>query len=349
MDVLILHNAVAPDASPAERDVLVQAEAIVGALDRLGHRWECFPCTLDLEAVLHRLARPRPDVVFQLVESLAGTDQLTALIPALLDHLGIPYTGAPTAALLWTNHKLVCKQRLRLAGLCTPDWFAPEALGSQPAGCQDPKGFDPDGLDPQALWILKTVGEHASFGLDDQALVRTASAEDLREAVRAQKRRLGRPCFAERFIDGREFNVSLLAGMQGVEVLPPAEIDFSSFPPGKPRLVGASAKWDETSFEYHHTPHCFDSPPEDEPLLGELCRLAKTCWQLFGLAGYARVDFRVDADGRPWILEVNANPCLAPDAGFAAALARAGIPFEQAIQRILDAANHRLGTGAPDT
>lgn len=346
MDVLILHNAVDPHASAAERDVLVQADAIAGALDRLGHRWQRISCTLDLEAVRKYLMQHRPAVVFQLVESLAGSDELAALVPALLDHLAIPYTGATTAALLWTNHKLVCKQRLRLAGLPTPAWFAAEALGTLAAAGEGPPGPEPAASERPAVWILKTVTEHASFGLDDEALVCTTSAEALETAVRARQRRLGRPCFAEQFIDGREFNLSLLASPGGPEVLPPAEIDFSAFPPHKPRLVGARAKWDETSFEYQHTPRRFDFPPEDHPLLHKLHGLAKACWQLFGLAGYARVDFRVDAHGRPWILEVNANPCLAPDAGFAAALARAGIPFEQAIQRILDAAHCRLGFAA---
>jgi len=337
MDVVILHNAVAADASAADRDVLVQAEAIAGALARLGHRWQLLPCTLDLETVRRQLAELQPDVVFQLVESLAGCDQLAALAPALLDHLGIPYTGAPTTALLWTNHKLLCKRRLRLAGLPTPDWFA---LERESHAGEEFDGANPGAAHPSAdtpgVWILKAIGEHASFELEDDAVIRTSTAEELSGAIVARTHRLGRPCFAERFIDGREFNLSLLAAPQGVEVLPPAEIDFSAFPPNTPRLVGARAKWDESSFEFQHTPRRFEFSQADVPLLQELCRLATGCWQLFGLAGYARVDFRVDAWGRPWILEINANPCLSPDAGFAAALARAGIPFEQAVQRILD-------------
>ncbi len=339
MNVWILYNAVAPDAPAADRDVLVQVEAVAGALDRLGHRWQLLPCTLDWEAVRSGLALHRPDVVFQLVESLADNDQLAALVPALLDHLAIPYTGASTEALLWTNNKLMCKARLRSAGLPTPDWFAPQAVVGAGTGCAGQAPGDlPAAPDCSGVWIIKAVGQHASFGLEDDALVCPDSLTGLRMAVAARERRLGRPCFAERFVDGRELNLSLLAGPAGVEVLPPAEIDFSAFPPGKPRLVGARAKWDETSFEFHHTPARFEFPASDSPLLDELAGLASTCWGLFGLAGYARVDFRVDTEGRAWILEINANPCLSPDAGFADALVRAGIPFEQAIQRILDAA-----------
>ncbi len=84
-----------------------------------------------------------------------------------------------------------------------------------------------------------------------------------------------------------------------------------------------------------NTPRRFDFPPHDSPLLKRIGELAAACWDLFRVRGYTRVDFRVDPDGRPWILEVNANPCLSPDAGFAAALERAGISYDEAVARIL--------------
>ena len=76
-------------------------------------------------------------------------------------------------------------------------------------------------------------------------------------------------------------------------------------------------------------------------LAERLHRVALDCWALFRLDGYARVDFRVDERGRPWVLEVNANPCLSPDAGFAAALAEAGIGYEAAVARLVDDALER--------
>ena len=138
--------------------------------------------------------------------------------------------------------------------------------------------------------------------------------------MHAHSARLGRACYAEQYIDGREFNLSVLASPQGPQVLPPAEIDFSGFPPGKPRLVGYRAKWEEGSFEFQHTPRRFDFPAEDGPLLDRLRDLALGSWRVFGLRGYGRVDFRVDEAGHPWVLETNTNPCLSPDAGFYAAL-----------------------------
>jgi D-alanine-D-alanine ligase len=118
-------------------------------------------------------------------------------------------------------------------------------------------------------------------------------------------------------------------------VLPPAEIDFVDYAPDKPKVVGYRAKWDADSFEYHHTPRRFDFPAEDASLLRQLTAIAKDCWRILGVRGYVRVDFRLDRDGKPWVLEVNANPCLSPDAGFFAAAQRAGLGFEQVIERIL--------------
>ncbi|MDX9976035.1 MAG: GNAT family N-acetyltransferase, partial [FCB group bacterium] len=119
------------------------------------------------------------------------------------------------------------------------------------------------------------------------------------------------------------------------------------FPADRPRILDYAAKWDPASFAYSHTPRTFDLSPEDGPLVARLRELTDACWRTFGLSGYARVDFRVDAAGRPWILEVNANPCLAPDAGFAAALHEARIPYEQAIRRLVAAAVPANGSCRP--
>lgn len=177
-------------------------------------------------------------------------------------------------------------------------------------------------------WIVKSVWEHASVGLGDSSVLRGVTAAEAAA-------RLPEGFFAERYIEGREFNVGLLAGADGPETLPPAEIVFEAYPEGKPRIVGYSAKWDTASFEYAHTVRRFVDPAADGPLLAQISQLARRCWEVFGLGGYARVDFRVDAAGRPWILEVNANPCLAPDSGFAAMLAQAGIDYGAAMERIV--------------
>jgi ribosomal protein S18 acetylase RimI-like enzyme len=138
-----------------------------------------------------------------------------------------------------------------------------------------------------------------------------------------------------------EFNLGMLAGPDGPEALPAAELVFRDYPAGKPKIVGYPAKWDAGSFEYLNTIRHFADVPADAPLLEEMRRLARQCWSVFGLAGVARVDFRVDAQNRPWILEINANPCLSPDSGFAAMLKQAGIPFDRAVSRLLADAQTR--------
>ena len=183
--------------------------------------------------------------------------------------------------------------------------------------------------------------------MDAQSIVAGDGAEVL-AILPERAARLGGVCFAERFIDGREFNLSILGDRKGPEVLPPAEILFEGFEDDRPRIVDYQAKWDETAWAYHHTPRHFDFNDSDRALLAALKETALGCWHHFGLSGYARVDFRVDRTGRPWVLEVNTNPCLAPDAGFAAALNRGGIDYSQAIGRILSDALPLSGRPGPD-
>ncbi|MBW3539892.1 MAG: D-alanine--D-alanine ligase [Planctomycetes bacterium] len=346
MKVIILYNAPAEDASIAESDVLAQRDAVAAALVRLGHDVHPLPATLNLAAVRERLVELQPGVVFNLVESLGGTDRLAPVATLLLDALHLPYTGARTRATLTTSDKLTAKAALVAAGLPTPAWLAIAPDGRQhsqfnlaAATSLSSKIQPASAALPQSdRVILKAVWEHASFHMGDDAIVTLADDTPLDERLRERERTTGRTYFAEAFIDGREFNLTLLGGVEGPEVLPPAEIDFAAFPEGKPRIVGYSAKWDERSFEYHHTPRQFLASAADEPLLDEMRSLARRCWDVFELTGYARVDFRVDSRGLPWILEVNTNPCLTPDAGFAAAVEYAGIGYDRAIGRILEEA-----------
>lgn len=331
MYVAILHNRVADGASESDRDVLVQLEVVETALEQLGHQRVVIPCDLDLQFLVQQLRQLRPEVVFNLVESLNGSDSLGFVVPALLDSMDVRYTGAPTGATFLTNHKLLAKQRLSQAGLPTPVWFSDMPAG----GGRLSPGQAVGAVRPGNRFVIKAVSEHASVGLDEHSLVTVMDEVELQRRLQEFRETLQRPCFAEQFIDGREFNISLLAEADGCQVLPPAEIDFSAFPAGKPRLVGYRAKWDQTTFEFRNTPRRFGFPPQDEPLLQRIGELARACWALFGLAGYTRVDFRVDREGQPWILEVNTNPCLSPDAGFAAALQQASIGRNEAVARIL--------------
>jgi D-alanine-D-alanine ligase len=347
MRVAVLHNAVSQQDTIEDRDVLVQVNAVLDALKRIGHERHVVACTLDLESMKKKLDQLRPDVIFNLIEALQGDDSLVYLPPAVFDSLKIPYTGGHTESLLLTTNKLLAKERLFNAGLPTPPWIL-----SGVNSTSDGYFYENNPCDDQiaackeasARWIIKGVWDQGSRDMEDEAVFEGNAAE---VGLRLKKRidRTHRPAFAEQFIEGREFNIAILSGSDSVDVLPPAEIDFSAYPREKPRIVGYRAKWESDSFEYHNTPRTFDFPESDKPLLDSLNSLTHRCWNLFMLHGWARVDFRVDCEGRPWILEVNANPCLSPDSGFAAALKQADISFDTAIQRIIN--DVRTGNRAP--
>jgi D-alanine-D-alanine ligase len=317
----ILHDVHAAEGPPDQSDTLVEAHAIAAVLEAIGFATPIVAVDLDLQSLERTLAELAPRVIVNLVESLEGRGRLIHVVPALLESLDLPFTGCSSSALGLTSHKVLAKRQLRTAGIQTPATF------------EEPAALAETAL--SAAWIVKSVWEHASLGLDDSSVVSGAGVPD---AVAARRAQFGGEWFAEEFVPGRELNVALIATGDGPRVLPVAEIRFDDFPADKPRIVGYAAKWDADSVEYRSTPRAFDVEPAIAHRVGEI---ALACWRLFGLDGYARVDFRVDEQGEPWVLEVNANPCLSPDAGFAAALAEAGVEYRAAITGLVDDALRR--------
>jgi D-alanine-D-alanine ligase len=329
-----VHQAVSEEATVDEQDVFAQRDAILAALARLGHAAEALPCTLDLAALRAELGRRDPELIFNLVESLGGSDQFITLAPQAYEAWGYRYTGVSAEGLWRTTNKLHGKRFYAEHSIPTLPWWdasAPDTI--QNALVRE--------LDWPSRWIRKPVWEHASFGMTDQAVIACENFSQLVHATRDWSKQLARPCFAEPYVAGREFNLSILAGETGPEVMPPAEIEFLNYAQDKPKIVGYAAKWTEDAAEYEGTPRTFDFPASDAPLLARLREIALRCWHRLGLRGYARVDFRVDEQSRPWVLEVNANPCIAPWSGFTAAIERAGYTYDQAIARILADATSR--------
>lgn len=312
--IVILHDAVDACAGPDAQDTLVQVNSVCAALIRLGFDPVTLAVSADIKALHRELVRLRPDLVFNLVESAPGLGHYIDRVPRLLDELAIPYTGSSAKVLRQTSDKLHAKQIM--------DWYAMPTPALW------------DGRDG-GRWIVKSAWEHASLGMDDTCVVRGDEAE---ASIADRQYRLGGVWFAERYIEGREVNVSLLEGANGPQVLAVAEIDFVDYSPGKPRIVGYAAKWLQGSFEYHNTPRRFLDDESERPLRENLIGLALRCWETFGLKGYVRIDARVEDSGKPWLLEINANPCLSPDAGFAAAIDYAGLDYDVAIARIVASA-----------
>jgi D-alanine-D-alanine ligase len=311
--VVVLHDAAAVKGAADSADVLAEAAHVSRGLESLGYEPVIVPVGLDLGALESTLRLLKPRLAFNLVESLAGRGDLIHVVPSLLESLHVPFTGCSSLAQWRTSNKLTAKRRLVDNGVATPEVF----LSGQAKPRRGP-------------WIVKSVWEHASLGLDGDSVVADGGA--VSAVIVRREREHGGQWFAERFVPGRELNVAILAGDGGPSVLPVAEIRFEGFPEGQPHIVGYAAKWDPTSPEYAGTVRSF---AVEQPLGATAVKLALECWDLFELSGYARVDFRVDEGGRLWVLEINANPCLSPGAGFAAMLHAAHIPFGDALARVI--------------
>jgi D-alanine-D-alanine ligase len=314
---VILHGVNKANPAPDDADTLIQAQAIAEALRSNGYTVREQAIDLDLRAVSLLDTHPRP-CVFNLVESLAGQGALGYLPVAVLETLGIPFTGSSALTIAMTTDKPISKRMLRSAGLPTPDWWEHSA--------------PPD----DRLVIVKPSREDGSLGITAASVMR---GKDVRRLAGDRSMPVQ---FAEAYVDGREFNVSLLAvdGSDDTapEVLPVAEIRFVDFPADRPRILDYDAKWAPDSAAYRGTVRHTLAAGEESGLSTRLAEIARQVWTLFNMRGYARVDFRVDRAGQVWIIDINANPCLAPDAGFAAAATAAGMTFDNVVMRIVHAA-----------
>jgi len=320
MHILLLHSDVPPDATADEQDTLIAAEAVTEALQSRGHVVVTAPFRPDVRALKKMLGRERPDVVFNLVESVFGAGIYSSLASAMLARLGVCFTGGSAAHFCATTDKPFAKTILRAAGLPTPDWSAPPVWA---------------GLDEDRAYIVKAADEDSSVGLDDACVVKGA---EVRARAEDSTKRHGGRWFAESYVDGREFNIGVLQENGGPRVLPMAEMTFEEWPPDRPRIVGYTAKWADGSFDYTKTVRRFGVEKEEPRLAAALIDLCRRTWAVFDLVGYVRIDFRVTPAGEPLILEINPNPGIAPDAGFAAAGARAGLSYAELIERIVMAA-----------
>jgi D-alanine-D-alanine ligase len=315
----------ATEERPDEIDTLIAAEAVALALAEIGFLTDIVAVGLDAGDIENLKAR-NPSLVFNLVDAVRGDGKLAPEVPAMLDAAGLSYTGANANAWRGTLSKLATKEKLAAKGLPTPPWSS-----------------DGQGFDSGAPVIVKPIWEHGSLGLDDGSVAKAAEAAGV---IAERETRFQTAHFAEAYVEGREFNLALLQHHRGLHVLPMAEILFEHWGEGRPRIVGYDAKWSPESAAYTGTPRRFGLERNEPDLAARLKELALACWRLFGLSGYARVDFRVDGDGRPWILEVNVNPCLTPDAGFAAAALEAGLSYPRLIGEIVDAVPTTLPASA---
>lgn len=315
----ILYNQPREGALPDELDVLDQVEYIETNLNKLGIITFRKGITSDFMNEVAEIAGERPDFVFNLVESINNKGELNYFIPALLNMYAIPYSGNPLEAMFLTTSKALTYKILHDEGINTPVSLLPSQHKF---------------LKPGIRYIIKPIWEDGSLGITGESVFRYSPGNGLNFDDFDDSHWI-----IQEFIDGREFNVSVLKGKTGPEVMPPAEMVFHNFDDDKPKIVDFKAKWVAESFEYENTVREF--PREKlNPVLAEKIRdMVLKCWSVFGLKGYARVDMRVDMNDVPYVIEVNANPCLSPDSGLVAAVTEAGLPFTEVLERIIDDLN----------
>jgi D-alanine-D-alanine ligase len=327
--IAIVHNEPVCSGSPfseASLDVLVQVEAVETALKELGYASVRIPFARPIERFVSRIMDEKVTMAFNLCETVDEDPGFAGHPAALLELLQIPFSGSPAMALMITTDKSVTQRLLSASGIVTPRFVTYHA--------REP--FSVETL--RFPVIVKPILQDASIGIDQESIF---------ETEKALKRRVGDlyKCFGslliEEYIDGREFNISLF-GYPSAATLALAEIDFSDFPKGLYPIVGYRAKWDATSFEYQNTPRKF--PRNLPPLLAKLMeRTALECFSMLKLRDYGRVDVRVDGSDKVHVLEINANPCLSPDAGFAAAAGQSGMTYSEMVARLVSFMNQRTG------
>jgi D-alanine-D-alanine ligase len=315
----IIYNQPREGALPDELDVLDQVAHIEKHLIELGISVYRKGITEDFMAEVALLAREKPDFVFNLVESINNKGELIYFVPALLNMHAIAYSGNSLESIFLTTNKAICSNMMKNAGINNPASYLPSQFKL---------------LKPGRKYIVKPIWEDGSLGITSDSVFecKPGFEEKLKNLDDAH-------WFIEDFIDGREFNISVLAGSEGPEVLPPAEIVFVNYEAARPRIIDFKAKWEMDSFEYINTVREFPGNKMNIQLASNLRKAALSCWHLFGLKGYARVDVRTDSNDNVFVIEINGNPCISPDGGFVAATREAGYPFTVVLQRIISDLN----------
>ena len=326
MKVAILFDGLSALGPTPDLLILDTIEAVERALAAADLTTVRVPVNPDARWV-ERLRRGKFDLAFNLCEGIDGMAEREPAVIGALELLGLPYTGSSCATTSLALRKHVVNAVLGGAGLPVPPWQL-----SRPGALAVPSDFPV---------ICKPAAEDASVGIEQRSVVRSSRALVARLRLMHQ---VWDEILVQRFIDGREINVGIL----GNDVLPVAEIDFGAMPKRMWRIVSYRSKWKPGSDEdLGAVPRC----PADLPseLTTEVQRIALDAWRVVGGAGYGRIDMRIDTDGRPWILEVNANPDIAPDAGLARMARAAGMDYVAMLAVVCEHAVAVPKTSSPAT
>jgi D-alanine-D-alanine ligase len=312
-----------PEATVAERGETVRWKSpfdVISTLEGLGHAVDRLGIDDELAPIRRAIARGHPDIVFNLVEAFMGQRGYDQHVVSFLELIRVPYTGSGPRGLTLARDKALSKKILSYHRIAVPDFQV------FPLGCRPRRR--------KALefpLIVKSLVEDASFGISKASLV--TSDEKLAERIAFVHEQVGTDAIVERFIDGRELYASVF-GNQRLTILPTWELLMTKRAEEEPLIATEKAKWD---LEYQARKGVRLSRAEglSEELERSIARLSGRIYRTLGLDGYARLDYRLDGEGRLWFLEANPNPDIARDEEFASAAAASGIPYEELLEQLI--------------
>lgn len=314
------HIPGAPADIWADLDSEHTVEGLTTALEAGGHTVIPMEGNVDL---YEKLRRTKVDIAFNICEGHHG-DSREAQVPAILEMLRIPYTGSKVLTLALTLDKPMTKRVLIAEGLPTPP-FQVFVRPDEP-------------LDPHLRFplIVKPSREGTGMGITGNSIVSEEGA--LRKQVSEIIANYHEPALVERLISGREVTVGML-GNEELHVFPILEVDFSTCPLEEEGIYTSRIKT-----ELYNVPRYLCPAPLDEAIAGELRRLAVAAFQVLDCLDMCRVDFRLDPQGQPWILEVNPLPGLSPGVSDLVMMAEAdGMSHTELVNAILNHARRRYG------
>jgi D-alanine-D-alanine ligase len=321
--IAILFDGASASGGSPDQEILGTVEAVTVSLAGEGNSIVRVPVHPDARWI-DKLRRARVDLVFNLCESIDGVAALEPAVISVLELFGLPFTGSSSWTTSLCLRKHVVNGALERAGLPIPKFAVVRRGGAIPS-----VGFPA---------ICKPAAEDASIGVEQRSVVRTS--RELTERVSSMLERWDE-VLVQQYVEGREVNVGVL----GDAVLPIAEIDFGRMPKGMWRIVTYRSKWEDGSDEdVGSAPRCPARLPAS--LAAQLRKAAVAAWRIVGGSGYGRIDMRIDERGRPWILEVNANPDIAPTAGLARMAGVAGIDYGALVRQVCELALQRAREAA---
>lgn len=316
----------------AEWDDESTIRAIEGALAPLGE-------VVRLEAVddfPDRLRGADPDIVFNVAEGWGDANR-ESFVPSFCEFWNYPYTGSDPLTLGICLDKSRTKEVLAAHGFPTPEWMILDGTRDEPAGSVS------------LPVVVKPLHEGSSKGITQRSYCE--SWDEARGAAKQVREEYGEPAIVEEYLPGREFTVGLIGNGAEVRVLPPVEIDFSSLPRDIPSIYGYEAKW---IWDHPDRPlEIFQCPARcEDGLAARIRELVLGVYRTLRCRDWARIDLRLDAAGKPHVLEVNPLPGVIPDPRANSCLPKAaratGLSYEALIQSVLRtaAARHGIRIGA---